>query len=47
MSELGFEERTKEKVKRVTEDLNQQTRNHEEQVEYVTAEGKGFVEEPY
>jgi len=26
--------------------LNQQTRNHEEQTEYVTAEGKGFVEEP-
>ena len=46
LSKLGFEERTKVKGKRVTEDLNQQTRNHEEQTEYVTAEGKGFVEEP-
>ena len=46
LSELGFEEKTKEKGKRVTEDLNQQTRNHEEQIEYVAAEGKVFVEEP-
>ena len=30
----------------VTEDLNQQMINHEEQAEYVTIEGKGFVEEP-
>ena len=45
LSKLGFEERTKEKGKRVAEDLNQQTRNHEEQTKYVAAKGKGFVEE--
>ena len=44
--DLGFEEKTKEKGKRVTKDLNEQTRNHEEQTEYVATEGKGFVEEP-
>ena len=26
--------------------MNQQTRNHEKQTEYVVAEGKGFLEEP-
>ena len=46
MSELGFEEKTKEKGKRVTKDSNQQTNNHEEQTKHVAAEGKGFVEEP-
>ena len=46
LSELGFEEKTKEKGKKVTEDLNQQIRNHEKQTEYVVAEGKGFLEEP-
>ena len=37
LSELGFEEKTKEKGKRVTEDLNQQMKNHEEQTEHVVA----------
>ena len=44
--ELGFEKKTKEKGKRVTEDLNQQTKNHEEQIEHIATEGKGFVEKP-
>ena len=46
LSELGFEEKIKEKGKRVAEDLNQQTKNHEEQTEHIAAEGKGFVEKP-
>ena len=46
LSELGFEEKTKEKGKMATEDLNQQMKNHEEQTEHVATEGKGFVEEP-
>ena len=44
--ELGYEEKIKEKGKRVAEDLNQQMENHEEQIEHIAAEGKGFVEEP-
>ena len=37
LSELGFEEKTKEKGKRVMEDLNQQTTNHEKQIEAVVS----------
>ena len=37
MLELGFEENTKEKEKRVIEDLNQQMKNHEEQTEHIAA----------
>ena len=36
----------KEQGKSVAEDLNQRTKNHEEQTEHIAAEGKGFVEEP-
>ena len=42
LSELGFHEKTKEKGKKVTEDLKQQTWNHEKQIEYVVTEGKGL-----
>ena len=28
------------------EELNQQTTNHEKQIESVVAEGKGFIEKP-
>ena len=41
-----MKKKTKEKGKRVTKYLNQQTKNHEAQTEHVAAEGKGFVEEP-
>ena len=46
LSELGFEEKIKEKGKRVAEDLNQQMENHEEQTEHIAEEGKDFIEEP-
>ena len=44
LSELGFEEKIKEKGKMLAEDLNQQMKNHEEQTEHIAAEGKGFLE---
>ena len=46
LTELGFEENTKEKGKRVTKDLDQQTTNHKKQIEAIVAEGKGFIEKP-
>ena len=46
MSELGFEEKVKEKGKKAAEDLNQQMEKHEEQTEHIAEEGKGFIEEP-
>ena len=30
----------------VVEDLNQQTKNHEEQTEHIATEGKDFLEKP-
>ena len=30
----------------VVEDLNQQTKNHEEQTKHIVAKGEGFVEKP-
>ena len=46
LSEPGFQEKTKEKGKRVMEDLDQQTTNHKKQIEAVVVEGKGFIEKP-
>ena len=40
LSELGFEEKTKEKGKRVMEDLDQKRTNHKKQIEAIVAEGK-------
>ena len=44
--ELGFEEKVKEKGKKAAEDLNEQTKKHEEQIEHIAKEGKDFIEEP-
>ena len=44
--ELGFEEKVKEKRKKIAEDLNQQTEKHEKQTEHLAEEGKYFIEEP-
>ena len=43
LSELGFEEKVKEKGKKAAQDLNQQTKKHEEHTEYIAEEGKGFI----
>ena len=44
--ELGLEENTKEKGKRIMEDSDQQTTNHKKQIEAVVEEGNGFIEKP-
>ena len=46
LSELGFEEKVKEKGKKAAEDLNQQTKKHEEHTKHLPEEGKYFIEEP-
>ena len=46
MTELGFEENTKEKGKMIMEDSDQQTTSHKKPIQTVEEEGKNTTEKP-
>ena len=46
MTELGLKQNPKEKVKRMMEDLDQQTTSHKKPIQIVEEEGKNTTEKP-